>query len=75
MARSINPVPELTVKPAVEEYVPPVVNPLPAVGEGLAALAQTGVGYEKLVPGVVFGVMVMLAVLLPAGPQAVAGTE
>ena len=73
--RSITPVPELIVNPAVEEYVPPAVNPPPAVGTGFVPFAQTGVVYENAVPGVVVGVMVMLNVLLPAGPQAVAATE
>ena len=42
VARSITPVPALTVSPAVEEYVPPEVNPPTGVGDGLAAFAQTG---------------------------------
>lgn len=62
----ITPVPEFTVKPAVELYVPPVVNPPTVVGDGFDAFAQTGVGYEKPVTGVVAGFMVILVVLLPA---------
>jgi hypothetical protein len=40
----MTPVELLTVNPAVDEYVPPAVNPPPGVGEGFDALAQIGVG-------------------------------
>ena len=40
--RFMTPVLELMDSPAVDEYVPPVVNPAPGEGEGLLALAQTG---------------------------------
>jgi hypothetical protein len=39
----ITPVPEFIVNPAVELYVPPVVNPPIGIGTGLVPFAQTGV--------------------------------
>ena len=72
--RSITPVDASIVNPDVEVYVPPVVKPPPGRGTGFVPFAQTGVVYANPVTGVVTGSMVMLAVLVPAGPHTVAAT-
>lgn len=66
MLRSIIPVELSMVNPAVEVYVPPVVNPPEGIGVGFVPFAQTGVVYEKDVVGVVVGSIVIDAVPLPA---------
>jgi hypothetical protein len=71
----MTPVELLMVNPAVEEYVPPDVKPPTGVGVGFVPLAQTGVVYENPVTGVVTGLIVMLAVPLPASWQPDAATE
>lgn len=72
--KSITPEEVFTVKPTEELYVPPGAKPPAGAGTGFVPLAQTGVVYVNPVTGVITGSMVMLAVLLPAGPQMVAAT-
>lgn len=72
--RSITPVVVSTVKPDVELYRPPVVNPPVGEGTGFVPFAQTGDVYENPVTGVVTGFIVMLVVPLPESIQPAAAT-
>ena len=55
----ITPVVALIDTPAGAVNVPPVVKPAAVVGTGFVPFAQTGEVYEKVVTGVVVGLIVM----------------
>ena len=69
------PVLGLMASPAGALNVPPLVKPGVSVGVGLVPFAQTGEVYEKVVTGVVVGLMVMDVFEEPARRQPEAGTE
>ena len=75
--RSMIPVDAFSVNPAVELYVPPLVNPPEGTGTGFVPLEQTEAPllYVNPVTGAVTGLIVMLAVPVPAAVQPDAATE
>ena len=74
-ARLMTPVVALMETPAGAVNVPPVVKPAVLVGTGLVPFAQTGEVYEKVVTGVVVGLIVIDVFEEPARRQPEAGTE